>query len=273
MTDYAKADKWGRPVMPHPDTGVDQSWTRVTTVAKTLDDMNGLLNWTGTMVAGGAVLRPDIAGKVAARWPLTDDNKAEMYSLAEELKEAGGASVGRNLGDTLHEMAKRRNLGEAFKPMPPWDADLAAYENLMARYDLRVAPALVERTVVLPDLGIAGSFDFLASAMGASSGGELHVADLKTGKVGSYSWGAFCVQLALYSRGTHLYDWDTKTFSPMPPVNQHRGLIIHLPAGTAKATLHVVDLDAGWEAAQLALSVRQWRARKDLARPAKMKGT
>jgi hypothetical protein len=271
VTDYAKADRWGRPIIPHPETGVEQSWTRVTTVAKTLDDMNGLLNWTGTMVAGGAVLRPDIAGKVAARWPLNDDNRAEMYALAEELKEAGGASVGRNLGDTLHEMVKRRNKGEDFRPMAPWDADLAAYESLMAKYGLVVNPGLVERTVILPEIGVAGSFDLLAGVVKAND--ELHVTDLKTGKVGRWSWGAFCVQLALYSRASWLYDWDTGKFSEMPPVNQKRGLIIHLPAGAAKATLHVVDLEAGWKAAQLALAVRQWRARTDLARPAKVKGT
>lgn len=268
MTDYPKKNQWGQPLIPDPTTGEEKAWVRVTTVAGTMDDKNGLLNWTGVMVAGGGILRPDIAGKIAARWPLTDDNKAEMYTLAEELKEAGGASVGRNLGDTLHEMVRRRNQGETFKPMPPWDADLRAFEGLLETAGLTVHPELVERTVVLPELGVAGSFDLLVGVVKA--GGELCVADLKTGKLGSYSWGSIAVQLALYSRAEHIYDWDTGKFTPMPPVNQRRGLIIHLPAGTATATLHVVDLVAGWEAAQLAMAVRQWRARRDLARPARI---
>ena len=87
--DYPKADRYGRPIMPHPETGVEQSWTRATTIAKCLDDGNGLISWTGAMVAGGAYLRPDLVCQVGARWPMTDDNKGEIYSIIGDLKDAG----------------------------------------------------------------------------------------------------------------------------------------------------------------------------------------
>jgi hypothetical protein len=35
-------------------------------------------------------------------------------------------------------------------------------------------------------------------------------------------------------------------------------LLIHLPAGQAKCDIYELDIQAGWEAVQLALNVRQW---------------
>lgn len=263
--DYPRADRWGRPVMPHPETGKEQSWTRATTVAKTLDDGGGLINWTGAMVAGGAYARSDIVGKVGARWPMTDDNKPEIYALVDELKEAGGASVGRNAGDTLHEMIRRVNLGEKFKPMPPWDADVKAYLDLVDRAGLEVDTDFVERTVCLPELGIAGSFD-----LAPRKGGERYIADLKTGKMGDYSWAAWVTQLGIYANASWMYDWETGEFEPMPPVNQRRALVVHLPAGSANAELYVVDIEPARRAIKAALWVREWRKQaKQLARPAK----
>jgi hypothetical protein len=246
LTDYPKADKWKRPVFPHPETGEEQAWTRASTVAKSLDDGGGLINWTGAMVAGGCYLRPDIVGKVGARWPMTDANKPELYGLIEELKEAGGASVGRNAGDTLHEMIRRINQGEPLKPMPPWDADVKAYLDLVDRAGLVIDPDMVERTVCLPEIGVAGSFDLAPAIRGR--GGELIITDLKTGKLGDYSWPAWVVQLAIYANADWLYDWDTRRFEPMPPVSRDRALILSLPAGSASAELYVVNISSAWKA-------------------------
>jgi hypothetical protein len=40
---------------------------------------------------------------------------------------------------------------------------------------------------------------------------------------------------------------------------------MHLPVGKATCTLYEVDIAAGWEAVQLAVAVREWRKRNDLA--------
>lgn len=264
--DYPKANQWGQPIIPHPETGIEQAWIRATTVAKALDDGGGLINWTGAMVAAGAYLRPDLAGKLGARWPMTDENKGEIYGLVEELKDAGGGSIGRNAGDTLHEMLRRINLGEKFTPMRPWADDIRAERDLMARAGITIRPDHVERTVCLPEFGVAGSFDFLAD-----KAGELLVADYKTGKLGDYSWAAWVTQLALYANATHLYDWATGTFSPMPPVSRTRALIVSVPAGTGTAELYVVDIEPGLRAIKAALWVRDWRKQaKTLARKARL---
>lgn len=271
MTTYPKADQYTRPIMPHPETGVEQAWTRASTVGKALSDMGGLINWTGAVVAAGAYLRSDLAGQIGARWPMTDDNKGEIYKLVEDLKDAGGGSIGRNAGDTLHEMFRRTNLGEKFKPMPPWDVDVKAERDLLARTGVTVDPRYVERTVCLPEYGIAGTFDFLGER-----DGELLVADYKTGKVSDYSWAEWVVQVTLYANATHLYDWATGKFSPMPPVSRKQALIVSVPAHSGSAELYVVNIEPGVRAIKAALWVREWRREaKKLARKVKLnaKGT
>ena len=49
-------------------------------------------------------------------------------------------------------------------------------------------------------------------------------------------------------------------------MNLDEGLIIHLDAKTGACELIWIDIAAGWEAVQLAVQVKRWRARKGLAR-------
>lgn len=266
---YPKSDQWGRPKIVPAAGGSAKGHTRVTTIAKTLDDMNGLLDWKAAMTAGGAVLRPDILAQIGARWPRTDENKGELRKLTEALEEAAAASEGRNRGDALHEYIRSINLGRPFTAMTEVEPDLIAYQKLLADYELVPDPAYVEKTVVVPALTVAGSFDFGARKRGE---GPLIICDLKSAVKGlDYSWPSISMQMALYSRAETVYDWDSETHTPMPEVNQDIGLVVWLPAGQGHAELHVIDLNAGWQAVQQALWVRDWRKRKDLARPAQVK--
>jgi hypothetical protein len=93
------------------------------------------------------------------------------------------------------------------------------------------------------------------------------IADLKTG--GSVEKGLkfgamkIAIQLAIYSRGCGLWDMGADSWEPMPDgLNQDLGIIIHLPAGEATATLYEVDLKVGWAAALLAYRVSNARKYK-----------
>lgn len=266
--DYPRSDRWGRPLIVPDGDSREVPHTRVTTVAKTLDGQEGLTRWKGRMTAGGAALRPDILAQVAATWPPTEANKAQLDGYVEELKEAAAASAGANAGDAHHQVMARVWRGEVFRPIPPFDATVEVIGDLLEKAHLRPVPDWVERTVVLPEETVAGSFDLLVE----TRAGQLFVADLKTGKDLELAWPSIAIQLALYSRASTLYDWEARTHAPMPEVNQYQGLVIWLPAFGKKASLHVVDLRIGWEAAQLALEVRAYRTRKDLARPARVNG-
>jgi hypothetical protein len=56
-------------------------------------------------------------------------------------------------------------------------------------------------------------------------------------------------------------------YSPLPPVNQDWGIIVHLPAGTGVCKLYWVDLNIGWALANLALTIRKARSTKGAMKP------
>ncbi|MGH9001906.1 MAG: hypothetical protein ACRDYV_02140 [Acidimicrobiia bacterium] len=245
-------------IVPEGDTKAVPH-TRVTTVAGTLDDRYALEQWACRMVALGVAGRRDLYAAVAACRP---DDKDALNRLVDQAKEAAAASAGANLGTALHAFCERVDLGEEIQIPPPWDADVAAYRTTLAEAGIEVVPGMVERHVVLPSSQIAGKLDRLVTF-----GSKPMVADLKTGATVDFIGGSAAIQLAHYSRAETLYDAHTHSHTPMPDVDQDTGLIIHLPAGQARATLWFVDLAAGWEAAGHAHWVRGWRKRKDLLEP------
>lgn len=262
--DYPKRDRWGRPLIVPQGGGKEEPHKRVTTVAKVLNGMEGLSIWQQRMAVGGAALRPDILAQVAAIWPPDDDNKAKLDGYVAQLREAAAASAGANAGDAFHSVMARVWRGEAFKPIPPFDVTAKVVQQLFEKAGIEAESEYVERTVVLPEHKVAGSFDLIVRR-----GPHRLIADLKTGRDLEMAWPSIAIQLSLYSRAETIYDWDTQTHEPLPAVNQKQGLVIWMPAFSQMASLHVVDLEAGWEAAQMCFWVDRWRKRKDLARPVK----
>lgn len=264
--DYPRADRWKRPLIVPPGGGKAKAHVRVSTIKGTLNGMHAIGDWEKRNVAGGAMLRPELLGQVSAYWPPTDTTKKKLDEIVEKMLEAAGSNTGARHGDTLHTMAERVDRGEDFAPLPPFDKDIAAYQECIARHGIEIVPELIERTTVLSSLGIAGSFDRIVR-----KDGRLYVLDIKTGKDLEYQAnGTTAVQIAFYAHGESLYRWEDDTHEPMPEVDQQIGLVLWLPVGQARAELHVVDLVAGWEAAQVALWVYEWRKRKDIARPARV---
>ncbi len=248
-------DRWGRYLIPDPRTGESRAWTRATTVASTLSDKFGLQTWAQRMTARGLVLRPDLFALVAACDP---DDKKKLNALVDDAKEAAAASSGANLGTALHSFTEQLDRGQVVHAPSPWNADLDAYTQTLARAGVGVQVEYVENIVTLPDVGVAGTFDRLVDIDGV-----LTVADLKTGSF--LDWNEISIQLALYAHAETTYDPATNTHTPMPTVDRERALVIHLPAGKATCELWLVDIAQGWEAAQIALAVREWRTRKSLA--------
>jgi hypothetical protein len=117
--------------------------------------------------------------------------------------------------------------------------------------------------VVVPELDASGAFDRLLLD---KSTGRPTIGDLKTGK--APYWDEIAIQLAIYAHGTHIWDPDSRTHTPMPPgVDQERAVVMWLPAGQARFEAWSVDIAAGWEMAKVAAQVRDYRKRKDLAAP------
>lgn len=267
--DYPKADRHGRPLIRPPGGSALVAHMRVTRLVKHVSDGGeGLIYWKAQRVAAGAASRRDLVEQVAAYWPPTDENKDKLNKICDELASEAAADEGKNRGDSRHERLRKENLEPG---APPWIVDpeleqvVEDYRALLKAAGLVVDPEWVERTVVHHKFVVAGSFDFLARKHGE---GPLLVCDIKTGKRYAPKEAA---QLGCYANADSVYDWATETHLDMPEVNKKIGLIVHLPVGE-KAALHVVNLEAGWEAAQTAVWIRDYLKRKDLTRPARLDG-
>jgi hypothetical protein len=255
-----KRDRFGRYLLPDPASGRERAWTRVTTLAKSISDTHALTAWSNRMVAAGMAQRPDLVGLAAAS-PVAD--RKALNKIAEQAKEAAASSAGANSGTALHQATERADRGEQVILPAPFDADLAAYTHTMAAHRLGRRVEWIERIVVVPELGVAGMVDRILTG----PTGLPRIGDLKTGKHLAYGWLEIAAQLALYSRASQMWNPGATAYEPMPRVDQKLGLVVHVPIGQARCDLYQVDLDLGWQAAQLCAQVRRWRARKDLARP------
>lgn len=252
-------DRMGRYLLPIPATGERKAHTRVTTIAGGIKDTYHLNKWRLRMAAIGFGKRTDLYALAAS---LGADDKRGLDKLCDDAVEAGQGASRASIGTALHGFTERYDRGETIQPPSPWDLDLAAYAAEMQRQRIVTHPWWVERVLYHPDLLIAGTCDRLVRVPGF----DLPlIADLKTGD--SLYMDEIALQLALYARAPYWYDPASDTFGETPPIDQASALVVHLPAGAAACTLHVVDVAAGWEAVQLALEVRAWRKRKGLSWP------
>jgi hypothetical protein len=252
-----RRDRYGRYLLPDPQTGREQPWTRATTLAKTLSDMFGLTKWQCRMVAKGLAARPDLYA-LAVATPI--DDKTALDRLVEDAKEAAAASSGARLGQALHAFTEHLDAGEQLDIPAPWHADTVTYQETLRDAGITINPHHIERIVVLPQLGVAGTFDRILAIPDAGQ----FIGDLKTGRDLTYGWGEIAIQLALYANAELMWNPATGRYEPMPEVSRSDAVVIHLPVGQAKCDLYWIDITAGWEKAQLCDQVRQWRSRTDL---------
>jgi hypothetical protein len=256
-----KRDQWGRYILPNPDTGKLQSWTRATTFANTAADQYNIGLYNERLVVKGMAMRPDLFAEAASAHI---DDKKTLQRIAELAKEAAGASAKARLGTALHTFTEKTDKNEKVTVPAPWDKDVAAYVTKLKDEKIEVVPEYIEATIIVPSLNVAGTLDRLIRVIGWDG---LIVGDLKTGHSVQYAWMEIACQLYLYSRATHIYDHRTETLSEMPKVNQDKAMVIHLPVGDAECELYEINLELGSRVAAVAEVVRELRKRKDFSIP------
>ncbi len=265
-------------------------WTRATTVTKVLSDTTALDKWKRRMVATGLVRRPALIGVAAA----AVGDKWTLDQVCEDAMTAAGAGDRADVGTALHAITERLDAGESVDIPEAQLADVTAYLTECISAGVRCHPDLIERVVLNPAVGVAGTFDRVVKLdrdwrvdmpgrepFTLPEGTNL-IADLKTGANLSYSWGEIAQQLAIYANAPVMWVGRTAErdrwgryllpdlgehpdqYEPTAQVRLDVGLVIHLPAGESRCSLYLVDLDAGWAAARMAYDVRAWRARRDL---------
>jgi len=248
-------DRFGRPLVVPPGGHKAIGYTRCTTYVGCLDDTYNLSKWQQRMVAIGLADRPDLLLAVSAT---QRDDKSGLDRIAAQAMDAAKAGAASTTGTALHALTERIDRGEQLPIVPAAHLDdLDAYRAATRELE----PVLIEQFTVLDELRIGGTPDRVVRYRG-----DGYIADVKTGSI-DWAAGKIAMQLAVYARSMP-YDHATGERTPYPlPVDTGRGIVIHLPAGTGKCTLHWVDLDAGWNAVRLAGKVRDWRGRKDLLIP------
>ena len=279
MSDDTRRDRWGRYLVRPPGVDKPVGYTRVTTVAKTLDDGGGLIPWKATATVVGALRRPGLLARwqqlvTAASgdpWYDSPDTKDKAKKLVEECATAGGSSDRAEMGTALHAFVEAHLHGDNLVLLPGMQADIDAFDRTVTAAGIVFDHTVLEATVVLDDYKVAGTADQLCVEL---PGHGLVVSDLKTGTDLKYSWQAIAVQLAAYAHADRVYVQGATPaddrWEPLPAISHQVGLVIHLPAGEGRCELHLVDLVAGWEAFQLSIAARTWRSNTRLTKPYKI---
>lgn len=252
-------DRWGRPlIQPIQPLGAKKvGYTRATTIAKTLDDGEGLTKWKQRQTALGIAARPDLLAAVAST---STDDKTTLSRIVDQAMEAAGSSAAATTGTAIHAFTERHDRGLDLGHVPDDIApDVQAYIDVMASSGLKVLE--VEKFLVNHPNKIAGTTDRIVEL-----DGKRYIADVKTSQSIDFHL-AFAMQLSIYAH-SQPYDLDTDTtgvWDQAPETNA--GLIIHVPSHAGTASIHWIDLKAGWAAVQLALKVREWRKTKGILAP------
>lgn len=258
--DKIKRDQWGRYLLPNPETGKTQGWTRVTTIAKTLDDPFGLQGWGEAMVALGIGRRKDLYAQ-AASMSSWDEDKDDLKALVKDAKAAAASGARANLGTAVHRFSERMDRGETVKIPEELEPDLIAYAGATSLAGVGVEPGWIERVIICPELQAAGTLDRVNMAAGWRLP---KIGDVKTGKTLEYAGLSIAIQLAIYANASHWWNPQTGKLVEMIPVDKDEAIVWHIPIGKGICVPYTVDIAAGWEAAQLAFKARVWRKRKGL---------
>ncbi|MGZ0147171.1 hypothetical protein ACXJJ3_08875 [Kribbella sp. WER1] len=241
-----RRDRWGRPLVVPPGGGKPTAYTRCTTYVGTIEDTYNLSKWQQRMVALGLSDRRDLQLAVAAH----REDKSKLNAVCESAIEAAKGSAAATTGTALHAITETHDRGQEVGTLPDdAQADLNAY--IAATKDFK--PIHIEQFMVLDSLKIGGTPDRISRY-----GGKRYVTDLKTGSL-DYGFLKIAAQLAVYARSL---PYDVETGKRLEPhgAELDRGVIVHLPAGSATCTLYWIDLLVGWDVVTLSRRVREKRA-------------
>lgn len=254
---------WYNDLPPIPGYGRGP-WRNVSSIAGVLADEEFLTLWKQRQVVYQLAVDLDLYQRVVKRVTgsrfskLTANGRKVLNTLVEEIHEAAGSNTGAGLGTAFHEHSEAFDGGAN-----PGILDLTddQVKMLRAYHHLRVAEEAqtteyIERTVFIPDLPAVGTLDRIDLIRGVMT-----VTDVKSQKSMHFSHVDIPAQLASYAHATLVLDWTTRTWEPMPEVDQKWGLVYWVPAddpGVARPC--DIDLTKGWKYAKASAKVlNDWR--------------
>jgi len=131
----------GRYKLPHPDTGKPATWTRMSTLAKTIDDTAGLDIWRTRLLVAGLHANRHLLDAV------DPDDKASLTACATAAALHGGDKLRADLGTAMHTALEHHVLGTGLLPPAPYIDDVLAIAEAFERAGLTFPAELVEATL------------------------------------------------------------------------------------------------------------------------------
>lgn len=231
-------DQWGRYKLPGRD-GTEQSWTRATTFAATLAEQFGLRIWEQRQVVWGLSRRPDLL-TMASTISGPEDKKA-LGEIVDEAHIAAGTKAKANRGTAIHRACQAAERGAYDQVPEELRPHVSAYFTAMRDGGLTILPEYVERTVIVDQYQVAGTFDNLVRC----PDGKIRVSDKKTGRM-DYSDTEFAVQMALYANADAIFNYNTGQYEPMPEVATDYAILAHIDPETGHCELLRINIEWGW---------------------------
>jgi hypothetical protein len=121
-------DRWERPLIIPRDGGEKEVYARVSTLAKSLDSKEGLMQWMQRMTAIGLGKRPDLAERAAITDP-TD--KRALKEIVDGAMKAAESDRAANVGTTLHKLTEQMDRGTLDVVPAHYQPHLDAYATAM----------------------------------------------------------------------------------------------------------------------------------------------
>jgi hypothetical protein len=252
-------DQWGRYKLPGPD-GEEKSWTRATTFAATLAEQYALRIWEQRQVVWGLARRPDLL-TMASTISGPEDKKA-LGEIVDEAHVAGGTKAKANRGTAIHRACQAAERGAYDQVPEELRPHVSAYFAAMREGGLAILPEYVERTGIVNQYDVAGTFDNLVRC----PDGKIRVSDKKTGRM-DYSDVEFAVQLAVYAHLDALFNYDTGRYEPMPEVATDYAILAHIDPETGHCELLRINIEWGWVWARTCAETMAIRKTKGVITP------
>lgn len=258
--------------LPDPVTGRLTSYTRASTVAKTLEDTWMLDAWAKRMMLIGLagtrsiLLQADklITEHINRDLPLSTaarELRTPLNNLAEDAQYAAGAKAAAEFGTATHAWCEYVDHGGRIADVPElFRPYVLGYRRELAAHGLATDRYWTERIVLNTRYGIAGTLDRLFWNHKA----QLFMGDIKTSRGMDYSWLYFAIQLAIYHGASHVLSLDGTSWEPMPPLDPNTALIASLPRDDpAAARIVPINMEFGATALHTAMTVRRLRSQAE----------
>lgn len=192
--------------------------------------------------------------------PWYSAGKQPLKELVKRAKEIGGADDAAGMGTAFHGLCEEKDKGNDPQFIPDgMQAWIDVRQDALAQAGFE--PVLIEPFVVCDELKVAGNPDRFLRHIPT---GKVYGADDKTGTDESKYPEKVTIQVAIAAH-SELYDQQTGQRTPIE-CDQSRGLLIHTPLrlGVPQCHLYWLDLEHGWELAQLSAQVRDRKKVKKL---------